>query len=125
MFEHSVYSHGGERAELPLLASMMTIQTVYEILSECLGKIMKAGVDDDSSFGLELLVTQLRIRIHAGVYDPLKRLHANTSEVYRFVNAVEEFDRLPVENELRTRIMGEIATLVRTFLREEAVPFRS
>ena len=125
MFEHSVYVQGGGRPELPLLAPMMTIQTVYEILSECLDKIMKAGADDDSSFGLELLVTQLRIRIHSGVYDPLKRINANASEVYRFVNAVAEFDRLPAETELRTCVIEEIASLVKTFLRQEGVPFRA
>lgn len=113
--EHPGY---GEEAE-------MTILSLYEKVCECLDKLTRASVLDDTVFELELLVTQLRIRLHAGVYDPLKRLeHGKVTEVSRILSLVSQLDQFIGEADARAKLVTEVASLAKLVLRNEGIPFR-
>jgi hypothetical protein len=103
----------------------MTILSLYEKICECLEKLTKAAVIDDTVFELELLVTQLRIRLHAGVYDPLKKLDgAQATELSRFLKLVVQLDQFIGEADIRAKLVTEVAALAKTVLRNEGIPFR-
>ena len=103
----------------------MTILSLYEKVCECLDKLTKAAVIDETVFELELLVTQLRIRLHAGVYDPLKRLeHCKITEVSRIQSLVGQLDQLIAEADARAKLVAEVASLAKSVLRNEGIPFR-
>ncbi len=103
----------------------MTILSLYEKVCECLDKLTKAAVSDDTVFELELLVTQLRIRLHAGVYDPLKRLeHGKTTEVSRILALTSQLDQFIGEADARAKLVAEMASLAKAVLRNEGIPFR-
>jgi hypothetical protein len=103
----------------------MTIVTLYDKISECLDKLNKAAVIDDSVFELELLVTQLRIRLHAGIYDPSKRINGESGvEVCRFIEIFEQLDQFIKEADTRTKLVQEVTSLAKTVLRKEGIPFK-
>lgn len=103
----------------------LTILSLYEKVCECLDKLTKAAVVDDTAFELELLVTQLRIRLHAGVYDPLKKLEwGKISEASRIFALVNQLDQFIGESEIRSKLVAEVAVLAKSVLRNEGIPFR-
>lgn len=104
----------------------MTIQALYEKVSECLEKLNKAAVIDDTVFELELLVTQLRIRLHAGVYDPMKTLNeGQTPNISRILVLTEQLDDVLYEANARTELVTQVASLAKGVLRKEGIPFRA
>ena len=104
----------------------LTIQALYERVSECLEKLNRAAIVDDSVFELELLVTQLRIRLHAGVYDPLKTLNDSQGEnAMKILALSEQLDHVMYELGARTELVTEVAALTKAILRKEGIPFRS
>lgn len=104
----------------------MTIQALYEKVSECLEKLNKAAVIDDTVFELELLVTQLRIRLHAGVYDPMKTLNeGQTPNISRILVLAEQLDDVLYEANARTELVTQVASLAKGVLRKEGIPFRA
>ena len=103
----------------------MTILSLYEKVCECLDKLTKAAVVDDAAFELELLVTQLRIRLHAGIYDPLKKLEQDKiTEASRILALVNQLDMFIGESEARSKLVAEVALLAKSVLRDEGIPFR-
>ncbi len=104
----------------------MTILALYEKIAGCLDKLSKVTESDDSAFELELLVTQLRIRLHAGVYEPLKKLHGDAGpELCRFLKLVAQLDSFIGKAETRPQLVKEVASIAKRVLAKEGIPFRA
>ena len=106
-------------------ASELTIMALYEKVCECLNKLSGTAVIDDSAFELELLATQLRIRLHAGVYEPSKKLGGGAdSDLCRFLRLVEQLGQFISEAETRPEVVREVTTIAKRVLAREGIPFR-
>jgi hypothetical protein len=125
MIEYQPLVNRQQYLGFPMVAAEITILTVYEKLYECLDKLAKGCVCDDATFELELLATQLRIRLHAGIYDPLKKVGCPSSHVCRFLVLVDELNLYLGEADTRTSLVTEIISLAKAFLRKEGIPFRT
>jgi hypothetical protein len=106
--------------------SAMTIQMLYERIKSCLEKLNKSAVLDEAVFELELLVMQLRIRMHAGVYDPSQKINDhNAPEVATLVYLMDEIDRVMNDAAVRSIVVAKLAATARNALRNQGIPFRA
>ena len=106
-------------------ASEMTILRLYEKVCECLNKLSGTALLDDSAFEMELLATQLRIRLHAGVYEPSKRLGGEEdSDLCRFLRLVEQLDQFISASGTRPQVVREVTSIAKRVMAREGIPFR-
>ena len=104
----------------------MTIQMLYEKIKNCLDKLNKAAVLDETVFELELLVMQLRIRLHAGVYDPLQKISdRNAPEVDNLMLLLDEIEVVMNDASVRSDTVAKLAATARNALRNQGIPFRA
>ena len=104
----------------------MTIQMLYEKIKNCLDKLNKAAVLDETVFELELLVMQLRIRLHAGVYDPLQKISdRNAPEVHNLMLLLDEIEVVMNDASVRSDTVAKLAATARNALRNQGIPFRA
>jgi hypothetical protein len=104
----------------------VTIQALYQRVSDCMDKLNRAAVSDSSSLALDLVVTQLRIRLQAGVYDPM-RTFGNSQErnIARLQLLIDQLDQVMDREESRKMLVIEVVALAKGVVRTEGIPFYS